>query len=63
MTDDFSEYEQLKRDGVSAERACELALSSGKDFYYLVRMLRSVFELDLGAARDLAASVEGKFPA
>jgi hypothetical protein len=58
MTDDFSQFERLKQDGADAERACELALSQGGDFFYQVRMLRAVFGLDLGVARDIAAKLE-----
>lgn len=51
---DYSRYERLKAEGGDAETACRLAVSDEKSFLFQVRMLRSVFGLDIAQARDLA---------
>lgn len=56
MEDNFDKYEQLMRDGASDEAVCLAAISEGRDFAFQIRMLRSVFGKDLGAARDVAAA-------
>lgn len=56
MEDNFEKYEHLRRDGVSEETACLEAIADGRDFAFQIRMLRSVFGKDIGAARDVAAN-------
>jgi hypothetical protein len=60
--DDYKEFEALKRTGVGPEAACREALSDSSlsqadRFSFSIRMLRSVFGLSLGAARDVAATI------
>lgn len=57
MEDEFEKYEALKHSGASAEAACMMAASDGQDFAFQIRMLRAVFETDIGIARDIAAKV------
>lgn len=54
---DYAQYDELRIAGGSAEQACELAMRSDKDFSFQIRMLRSVYELDLVGARDVVAQL------
>ncbi|MFN0063128.1 MAG: hypothetical protein ACKVPX_11515 [Myxococcaceae bacterium] len=60
MNDDFSSFERLKQAGSDAERACQAAANEGKDFFFQIRMLRAVYGLELGQARDVAAQSNRK---
>lgn len=60
MDDDFSKYIELRQNGSSAEEACLIAVSDMHDFMFQIRMLRSVYELDIGVARDIAAKASRK---
>jgi hypothetical protein len=60
MEDEFTEFERLKRNDEGAEEACAAAAALGKDFFFQIRMLREVYDLDMGAARDVAARANAK---
>lgn len=54
---DYARYERLKSDGEAADAMCGIARADGKDFAFQIRMLRSVFGMDLAVARDTVARV------
>jgi len=55
MDIDYTVYESARNAGGNAEEACASALVQGKDWTFCIRMLREVFEISLGQARDIHA--------
>lgn len=60
MSDDLLSldfYISLKKDGVSAQEALNVAIDRGLGELLLIRMLRGVYELSLADATDLVRQV------
>jgi hypothetical protein len=55
MNDDFSFYIKLKQDGKTPENACSYSIEFGDDISFQIKMLRSVYDLDIASARDIVA--------
>lgn len=58
MDTNYSLYEQVCCDGMTAEDALRLARSQGKDWSFGIRMLRSVYCMTLVEARAVLLRIE-----
>jgi len=59
MHDDFSKYEAMRTAGLSAERVYQEAVRDGIDPITRIRLIRKVFTLSLGQAKDVILRAEG----
>ena len=57
MDVDLESYSKSREEGVGSEEACLRARREGRDLAFQIRMLRSVYGLDMGVARDIAAKL------
>jgi hypothetical protein len=55
MNDDFGIYIKMKQEGKSPKDACSYSIDIGDDMSLQIRMLRSVYGLDIADARDVIA--------
>lgn len=52
-------YEQMKRDGCSAEDVCRSVLAAGESRLTAMKVLHSVFALDAMATKEIMLRAEG----
>jgi hypothetical protein len=60
MTDDFSKFEQMKRSGASAEEVFLEAVRDRIDPISRIRLIRAVFSLTPGQAKEIIVRAEGE---
>ena len=60
MNDDFSKYEMMKGAGSSPEQVYREAVRSGVDPITRIRLIRAVYSLSLGQAKEVIVRAEGE---
>jgi hypothetical protein len=59
VKDDFSKYEKMRDAGASAEDVYREAARDGLDTITQIRLIRAVYSLSLGEAKDVFVRAEG----
>ncbi len=60
MADDFGKYESMRAGGTTAEAVYRQSIDDGIDPITRVRLIRAVFALTLGQAKDVIVRAEGE---
>jgi hypothetical protein len=58
--DDFTKYRRMRDEGADAAAVYRCAVDDGVDPITRLRMVRAVFGLDLGDAKEVMNAVEGR---
>jgi hypothetical protein len=60
MNDDFSKYESMRQGGSSPEEVYRQGSADGLDPIARIRLIRAVFALSLGQAKEVVVRAEGE---
>ena len=60
MADNFSEYERMRDAGSTAEQVYRAAVRDGIDSITRIRLIRAVFSLSLGQAKEVIVRADGQ---
>jgi hypothetical protein len=58
--DDFSNYEQMRAAGATPKEVYLAAKAAGADFWFCIRLLRKVFNLDFTKAKEVTVVASGE---
>lgn len=59
MSDEFAKYHRMKELNFTAEKVYAEAMRDGVDIISRIRLIRKVFSLSLGEAKDVQVRAEG----
>ena len=62
MSDNFTKYETLRVAGSSAEEVYQTVQREGIDPITRIRLIRAVFSVSLGQAKEVIVRAEGRAP-
>ncbi len=60
MQDDFTKYEAMRNSRATSEHVYQSALQDGLDANTRIRMIRAVYSLSLGQAKEVINRAEGQ---